>query len=75
MKKQLREMTKLDKAVSTCELLNKSTYEPMKVKDIGRGFIGEVQDGICSNCENLVLYEHKFCPHCGQKLDWSESDE
>lgn len=28
---------------------------------------------IASNKESMYLYS--FCPHCGQKLDWSNEDE
>ena len=28
----------------------------------------------CPNCDNLVD-KPNYCPHCGQKLDWSEKDE
>lgn len=32
----------------------------------------------CPNCEKSYEIEcddYKYCPNCGQKLDWSESDE
>ena len=34
-------------------------------------------DGWCPNCEAYVNEdsEYKYCPNCGQKLDWSDESE
>lgn len=29
----------------------------------------------CPNCKRGVSEDNEYCPHCGQKLDWSDSDE
>lgn len=69
---------KLDKDIKIIqELIDKET--PMKPNYEGDGYD---KDGniiydtwICPSCETRyeVDYdEYKYCPNCGQKLDWSE---
>ena len=29
---------------------------------------------ICSACEKQIHHAHKYCPTCGQKIDWSEEE-
>ena len=44
-----------------------------------RDFNGRIlyKMGDCSECGFVNLYSHrmKFCPECGQRIDWSEEDE
>lgn len=29
----------------------------------------------CGNCEKTIdIVEHKYCPQCGEKIDWSEQE-
>lgn len=28
--------------------------------------------GICSNCGNEIYTSYKYCPECGQKIDWGK---
>lgn len=28
----------------------------------------------CPNCDEWALKMHKYCPHCGQALDWSDAE-
>lgn len=27
-------------------------------------------DGICPSCHKSIFPGYKYCPNCGQKLDW-----
>lgn len=32
-------------------------------------------DGICPSCHKSVFPRYKYCPDCGQRLDWGDDDE
>lgn len=63
-----------------CELVEKETTKPLDYE--GDGYVdGELNydTAICRSCGrkfDVDYDEHsKYCPGCGQKLDWGESDE
>ena len=35
----------------------------------------EVKWGLCHTCEEVISDDKKYCPNCGQAIDWSEEDE
>ena len=60
------------------ELVDKETPKPIIVKtymsachDIYGDYLRTKE--LCSNCKKEIDYStYKYCPHCGQKLDWGE---
>lgn len=62
------------------ELVNKET--PMEVdkttirkEDMtGEGYYF-LPFACCPNCKRDVFEDDEYCPHCGQRLDWSDDDE
>ena len=49
------------------ELIDKEN--PMKPLKLSEG-------DFCGNCKYEIPENvEKYCPHCGQKLDWSDKDE
>lgn len=66
------------------ELVDKET--PMKVKYLSDDFLSEPYNVKCSYCDYILGKDfiptnerektyHQYCCRCGQKLDWSDSDE
>lgn len=63
------------------ELINKEEI-PMKVdkttirkEDMtGEGYYF-LPFACCPNCKRDVFEDDEYCPHCGQRLDWSDDDE
>lgn len=58
------------------ELVDKET----PIKPINTVFLDthkNVKVGNCPNCkdDNLHFWHQKYCWNCGQKLDWSDTDE
>ena len=72
-------MEALDVAVRVMESLNET--KGMKVKDrkVLRDFKNTVYSisGSCPVCgrTDILSIKTKFCPKCGQRLDWSEAEE
>ena len=31
-------------------------------------------EGECPNCKHYIRLPHKYCPTCGQAIDWSEEE-
>ena len=54
------------------ELVDKET--PMKpiIKNVCNEVDGDVDYGVCPNCEYPLDYSFNHCPYCGQALDWSD---
>lgn len=51
---------------------NVITERPAKVINIKPGGLHGDHYGICENCGRYVEDDFKFCPECGNKLDWGE---
>jgi len=47
-------------------------YTPYKPSDTHFDDFHGKWIGRCRYCSNFVLETMKFCPSCGQKLDWSD---
>lgn len=43
-------------------------YETLKQRDTAM----KVNNYDCLNCKGFVPLHAKFCPHCGQRLDWGK---
>lgn len=74
MKLEYRQKTRLDQVnildYTVIAALEKQIPEKLKVADVGYKIYG------CPNCDytdNLwsLNKKDKYCPNCGQKLDWS----
>ena len=63
------------------ELVDKETPKPIIVKT----YMSAVHDiygnylrtkDLCSNCKKEIHYSsYKYCPHCGQKLEWGDDND
>lgn len=34
----------------------------------------EVKWGLCHSCEEVISDDKKYCPNCGQAIDWSDEN-
>ena len=54
------------------KLVNKQIpkkYSVVEYETVNGGLLGVGYISVCSSCKAPV-HEFKFCPHCGQKIDW-----
>lgn len=64
--------------VNNCVRFDETYYEVERPGYIaGRAYEKTVIGGCCPICENAMNNRHafelpRFCPYCGQRLDWSE---
>ena len=68
-----------------CEIMDKSNFMidsanpyDMKIKEALEKQIPKMvvdKDSCCTICEEMIpRWDYKYCPNCGQKIDWSEYD-
>lgn len=54
-----------------CVLRSKlHTVERLQVKEHALTPILSIDIYLCSTCYTELLNEYKYCPECGQKIDW-----
>ncbi len=75
--KQLFEEVEQYRALGTVEELKKAREKQVAKKVIG--IKAKLITRHCPSCQEWAVFElkrgMKFCPSCGQKLDWSEEDD
>ena len=69
-------ITKISKAIETLVLYSNCTTKPMKPK-MDEQVVK--QDSVtrtphCPNCDKQIYEWEKFCPKCGQALDWGDDE-
>lgn len=62
----------LDMAIKALERLTpkKVGGDTARLVDLHNGAWKKVGGYKCPECNAYVEYESRFCPHCGQALDW-----
>ena len=53
----------------------KSAVEKQKPRKPKKDYIYCYPEKWCENCNNVVFINWKYCPKCGQKILWKETDE
>lgn len=53
----------------------KSAVEKQKPRKPKKDYIYCHPEKWCENCNNVVFINWKYCPKCGQKILWKETDE
>lgn len=49
------------------DLVKRDKAMPVKVYEF-RTFKGSLEE--CAECGGYIFKGYKFCPHCGQRIDW-----
>ena len=57
------------------ELVPKNRQRDNPLKPIMSDLLSKgVKKPFCPNCQEPIKKDYKYCPLCGQKLDWSKDD-
>lgn len=56
-------------------LAEEAGKEDIIKREIPRKLNGSRNDWGCPNCDRTIEYKYKYCPHCGQKFDWSGKND
>ena len=62
------------------ELVDKATPKKPKIRAFNEAKSWECVNYLtereaCSLCERKFICKYKYCPNCGQRIDWSEDNE
>lgn len=64
----------IEEAIELLKAKETPKETPMKPNGIKKHMC-DMWMGWCGSCSNIVFNLHVYCPHCGQKQDWSDVKE